>query len=52
MTDYEQGLDSILIDSIEIPKMDVLFEAPDVVPSLVSSGFPYSVRTISDTSKL
>ena len=49
--DFEQGLDSILTDSIETPELDVSFEKPDGVISLVSSWFLLLVSTIFDTSK-
>ena len=35
-TDFEQGLDSIITDSIETPELDTSFEEPDVITSLVS----------------
>ena len=47
VADSEQGLDSFLTDSVNMPKLDA-----DVLPSLVSSGFLHSVSSISDTSRL
>ena len=52
VADFEQGLDSILTDSIETPEFDTSFDEPDAITSSVSSGFLYLVSTISDTSKL
>ena len=40
MADFEQGLDSILTDSLETPELDASLDEPDAVPSSVSSGFP------------
>ena len=48
---FEQGLDSILTDSIETPKLDTSLDEPDVINSSVSSGFPCLVNSVSDTSK-
>ena len=50
--DFEQGLDSILIDFIETPELDTSLDEPDAILTSVSSGFLCSVSTISDTSKL
>ena len=52
VTDFEQGLDSIIIDSTEKPELAVSFEEPDGITPSVSSGSSCSVSTISDTSKL
>ena len=45
MTDFEQGLDSILTDSLETPELDTSLDEPDAITSLVSSGFLHSVST-------
>ena len=52
MADFEQGLDSILTDSLETPKLDASFNEPEAIPSSVSSGFLHSFSTLSDNSKL
>ena len=52
VTDFKQGLDSILTDSLKTPELDISLEEPDAITSSVSSGFLHSVSTISDTSKL
>ena len=52
VADFEQGLDSILTDSIEAPELDMSLDEPDANKSSVSSGFLHWVSTISDTSKL
>ena len=51
IADFEQGLDSILIDSLETPELDTSLEDPDVITSSVSSGFLHLVSTLSDNSK-
>ena len=51
VADFEQGLDSILTDSLETPDLDTSLQESDAVTSLVSSGFLHSVSTISDNSK-
>ena len=51
MTDFEQGLDSILTNSLETPELDTSLDEPDAITSSVSSGFLCSFRTFSDTSK-
>ena len=51
VADFEQGLDSILIDSLETPEWDTSLDEPDVITSSVSSGFLHSVSTLSDNSK-
>ena len=48
---FEQGLDSILTDSIKTPELDTSLDDPNVITSSVSSGFLCSVSSISDTSK-
>ena len=52
VADFEQGLDSILTDSLKTPKLDTSLDEPDVITSSVSSGFLHSVSTLSDNSKL
>ena len=50
--DFEQGLYSILTDSIKTQELDASFEKPDGVLSSVSSEILCLVSTISNTSKL
>ena len=52
IADFEQGLDSILTDSLETLELDTSLEEPDAIISSVSSGFLHSVSTLSDNSKL
>ena len=52
VADFEQGLDSILIDSIEAPEFDTSLDEPETVTFSVSSGFLHLICTILDTSKL
>ena len=52
MADFEQGLDSILIDSLETSELNASLHEPDAIPSSVSSGILHSVSTLSDNSKL
>ena len=52
IADFEQGLDSILTDSLETPELDTSLEEPNAITSSVSSAFLCSVRTLSDNSKL
>ena len=52
VADFEQGLDSILTDSVGTPELDTSLDDPNVITSPVSSGFLCSVSIISDTSKL
>ena len=52
VADFEQGLDSILTDSLKTPELDTSLEEPDAITSSVSSGFLHSVSTLSDNSKL
>ena len=52
VTDFEQGLDSILTDSLETLELDTSLDEPDVITSSVSSGFLHMVSTLSDYSKL
>ena len=49
---FEQGLDSILTDSLETLELDTSLEEPDAMTSSVSSGFLCLVSTLSDNSKL
>ena len=52
VADFEQGLDSILTDSLKTPELDTSLEEPDAITSSsVSSGFLHSVSTLSDNSK-
>ena len=50
MTDFEQGLDSILTNSLETPELDASLDEPDAIPSSVSSGFLCLVSILSDNS--
>ena len=43
VADFEQGLDSILTDSLETPELDTSLDEPDAITSSVSSGFLHSV---------
>ena len=52
MADFEQGLDSILTDSLETPELDPSLDEPDAVSSSVSFMCVHSVSTLSDNSKL
>ena len=52
VADLEQGLDSILTDSLETPELDTSLDEPHVFTSSVSSGFLHLVSTLSDNSKL
>ena len=52
VADFEQGLDSILTDSLETQELDTSLDEPDVIASSVSSGFLCFVSTLSDSSKL
>ena len=52
VADFEEGLDSILTDSLETPELDTSLDEPDVITSSVSSGFLHLVTTLSDNSKL
>ena len=51
VADFEQGLDSILTDSLETLDLDTSLQESDAITSSVSSGFLHSVSTISDSSK-
>ena len=52
VADFEQGLDSILTDSLETLELDTSLEEPDAITSSVSSGFLCLISTLSDDSKL
>ena len=52
MADFEQGLDSILTNSLETPELDTSLDEFDAITSSVSSGFLHLVSTLSDNSKL
>ena len=53
VADFEQGLDSILTDSLETSELDTSLEEPDaIISSLVSFGFLCLVSIFSDKSKL
>ena len=51
MADFEQGLDSILTDSLETPELDTSLHEPDAITSSLSQ-FLCVVSTLSDNSKL
>ena len=51
VADFEQGLDSILTNSLETPVLDTSLDKPDAITSSVSSGFLHLVSTLSDNSK-
>ena len=52
VAEFEQGLDSILANSLETPELDTSLAEPDAITSSVSSGFLCLVSTLSDYSKL
>ena len=52
VADFEQGLGSILTDSLKTLELDTSLEEPDAITSSVTSGFLHSVSTLSDNSKL
>ena len=52
MADFEQGLDSMLTNSLETSKLDAFMDEPDAIPSSVSSGSLCLVSTLSNNSKL
>ena len=53
VADFEQGLGSILTESLKTLELDTSLEEPDAVTSSsVSSGFLHLVSTLSDSSKL
>ena len=43
VADFEQGLDSILTDSLETLELNTSLDEPDIITSSVSSGFLHSV---------
>ena len=43
VTDFKQGFDSILTDSLETPELDTSLEEPDAITSSVSFGFLHSL---------
>ena len=51
VADFEQGLDSILTDSLETLELDSSLDEPDVITSSISSGFLHLVSAPSDNSK-
>ena len=51
VADCEQGLDSIVTDSLKTLELDTSLDEPDYITSSVSSGFLHSVSTLSDNSK-
>ena len=51
VADFEQGLDSILTDSLKTLELDTSLDEPDIITSSVSSGFLHLVSTLSDNSK-
>ena len=51
VADFQQGLDSILNDSIESPEFDMSLDGPGAITSSVSSGILCLVSSISDISK-
>ena len=52
VVEFEQGFESILIDSMKTPKLDTSLDMTDAITSSVSSGFLYIVSTISDNYEL
>ena len=52
MEDFEDGLNSVPLNSVITLELDASLEEADVLPSLVSSGFLHIVSTVSDTSRL
>ena len=52
VTNFEQGLDSILNNSLETPELDTSLDGPDAITFSDSSGFLSLVRTLCGTSKL
>ena len=52
VADSYQGLDAILTNSLETPKLDTSLDEADAITSAVSSGFLCSVSTLCDNSKL
>ena len=52
VADFEQGLDSILTNSLKTPDLDTSLYENDVITSSISSAFLHLVSTLSDNSKL
>ena len=52
VADFEQGLDSILTDSLETLELDTSLDETDAITSSISSGSLCSVSILSDNSKL
>ena len=52
VADFEQGMDSILTDSLKTLELDTSLEEPDAITSSVFSGFLHLVSTLSDNAKL
>ena len=52
VADFEQGLDSILTNSIETLELDTSLDEPDASTSSVSSGFLLLVSALPDNCKL
>ena len=52
VADFEQGLDSILTDSLKTPESDTSLDETDAITFSVSSGFLHLVSTLSHNSKL
>ena len=46
VADFEQGLDSILTNSLETPELGTSLDEPDAVTSSVSPGFLHSVSSL------
>ena len=51
VADFEQGLDSILTDSLKTPELDTSLDETDAITSSISSGFLHWVSILSDISK-
>ena len=52
VADFEQGLDSVLTNSMKTPELDASFDKCDNMISSVFSGFLFSFSIVSCTSKL
>ena len=52
VAEFEQGLDSILTNYIEMQELNTSLDESYAITSSVSSGFLCSVSTISNTYKL
>ena len=51
VADFEKGLDSILINSLETPELDTSLDEHDAITSPDFSGYPCLVSYLSDNSK-